>query len=282
MTVITSERHERVVLVRLNRPEALNALSQAMLDELMALLAPRDRDPGVGCFVITGNARAFAAGADIREMAAHSHAQMVRDDYFAGWERFAELRTPKIAAVAGHALGGGCELAMMCDFIYAAENARFGQPEVRIGVMPGMGGSQRLTRLVGRGKAMEMVLTGRCMTAQEAERAGLVARVFAPEALLDAALATAHEIAGYGRTAVQSAREAVVRAEELSLREGVLFERRVFHALFATDDQQEGMRAFLEKRPARFNRGTAVGATPGPDSSTPTRGDFDGRRSADG
>ncbi|HET9643780.1 MAG TPA: enoyl-CoA hydratase-related protein [Burkholderiaceae bacterium] len=252
MPLITSEKRGRVVLVRLNRPEALNALSQAMLEEILTLLEPLDSDDTVGCFVITGNERAFAAGADIKEMAPRSLEEMFGTDYFGGWERFAALRTPKIAAVAGHALGGGCELAMMCDFVYAADNARFGQPEVRIGVMPGIGGTQRLTRLIGRSKAMELILTGRSMNAREAEQAGLVARVFAPDELLPAALEAAEQIAGYGRMAVMAAREAVARAEELSLREGVLFERRVFHALFATADQKEGMQAFLEKRPPRF------------------------------
>lgn len=252
MPQILIERHERVVLVRLNRPEALNALSQGLLDELLGALEPLDRDPGVGCFVIAGGARAFAAGADIREMAALSHEEACERDYFADWERFAALRTPKIAAVAGHALGGGCELAMMCDFIYAADNARFGQPEVRIGVMPGIGGSQRLARLVGRGKAMEMILTGRPIDAHEAERAGLVARVFPTDRLLDEALRAAHEVAGFGRAAVRAAREAVAQAEELSLSQGVLFERRVFHGLFATADQREGMSAFLGKRAPVF------------------------------
>lgn len=258
MSLILAERHERVMLVRLNRPEALNALSQAMLDELLSVLLPLDNDPRIGCFVITGSDRAFAAGADIKEMAAHSHEQMVQSDYFAGWECFAALRTPKIAAVAGHALGGGCELAMMCDFIYAADNAQFGQPEIRIGVIPGMGGSQRLPRLIGRAKAMEMILTGRSLDAHDAERAGLVARVFPLSRLLPAALETAHQVAAYGRIAVQCAREAVARAEEVSLREGVLFERRVFHGLFATDDQKEGMQAFLDKRAPVFRhpRGT--------------------------
>ena len=254
MALILWERHERVVLVRLNRPEALNALSQAMLEELLALLRPLDEDPGVGCFVITGNERAFAAGADIREMAGRGQQEMLDSDYFAGWEGFAALRTPKIAAVAGHALGGGCELAMMCDIIYAAANARFGQPEIRIGVIPGIGGSQRLPRLIGKAKAMEMILTGRSLTAEEAERAGLVARVFPDAELIQASLEAAKAISGYSRAAVLLAREAVARADEMGLREGVLFERRVFHSLFGTADQKEGMRAFLEKRPPMFGR----------------------------
>ena len=256
MALILQERLDRVVLVRLNRPEALNALSQAMLEELLAALRPLDSDPGVGCFVLTGNERAFAAGADIREMAGRSRQDMLDSDYFSGWEGFAGLRTPKIAAVAGHALGGGCELAMMCDIIYAAANARFGQPEIRLGVMPGMGGSQRLPRLIGRAKAMDMILTGRSITAEEAERAGLVARVFPDADLIPASLAAAKIISEYGRASVMLAREAVARAEETGLREGVLFERRAFHSLIGTADQREGMRAFLEKRPAAFARGT--------------------------
>ncbi|MEO6098380.1 MAG: enoyl-CoA hydratase-related protein [Fibrobacteria bacterium] len=254
MALISWERHDRVVLVRLNRPEALNALSQAMLEELLALLTPLDRDPGTGCFVITGNGRAFAAGADIREMSEQSRQDMLESDYFAGWEKFADLRTPKIAAVAGHALGGGCELAMMCDIIYASPDARFGQPEVRIGVMPGMGGSQRLPRLIGKAKAMEMILTGRSITAGEAESAGLVARVFPAADLIQATLEIARTISGYGRAAVLLAREAVAQADEVGLREGILFERRVFHSLFGTADQKEGMRAFLEKRAPEFGR----------------------------
>lgn len=252
MALILTERHERVVLVYLNRPEVLNALSQALLDELLEVLEPLDRDASVGCFVITGSGRAFAAGADIREMSQLDHAGVCEEDYFAGWERFASLRTPKIAAVAGHALGGGCELAMMCDFIYAADSARFGQPEVRIGVMPGMGATQRLTRLVGRGKAMELILTGRTIDAVEAHHAGLVARVFPRAQLLDETLRAAHEVASNGRTSVRAAREAVAMAEELPLQQGVRYERRVFHGLFATADQQEGMNAFLEKRTPVF------------------------------
>lgn len=246
------ERHGRVVLVRLNRPHALNALNSETLGALMRVLAPLDADRSVGCVVLTGSERAFAAGADIKEMQPQSFQQMHDADYFAGWEAFARLRVPRIAAVAGYALGGGCELAMMCDIIYAADNAKFGQPEIKIGVMPGMGGSQRLTRLIGRTKAMDMILTGRMVDAQEAERAGLVARVFPLADLLPETLAAAQTIAGYGRTAVLAAREAVHVAEETSLAEGVRLERRAFHALFATADQKEGMQAFMEKRPARF------------------------------
>jgi enoyl-CoA hydratase len=246
------ERHERVALVRLNRPQALNALNSEVMHEILERLEPLDRDPGVGCFVITGNERAFAAGADIKEMAPQTFAEMFREDFFAPWERFARMRTPRIAAVSGYALGGGCELAMMCDLIFAAETARFGQPEIKLGVMPGIGGTQRLTRLVGRALAMDMVLTGRMIDAAEALRAGLVSRVLEPGQLLEQALEAAACIAGYGKPAAMMNREAVARAEETSLAEGLLFERRCFHALFATRDQKEGMAAFIEKRPAGF------------------------------
>jgi enoyl-CoA hydratase len=252
MNHIKVEQRDRVVTVQLHRPEVLNALNTELMTELVDTLRPLDRDPAVGCFVITGSERAFAAGADIREMEPKSSVEMLAEDFFAGWDGFAALRTPKIAAVAGYALGGGCELAMMCDVIYAADTARFGQPEITLGVIPGIGGTQRLTRLVGKAKAMDMILTGRLMDAAEAERAGLVARVFPADRLLAEAMAAAETIAGHGKLAAMTAREAVERAEEVGLREGLLFERRVFHALFATEDQTEGMRAFLEKRPARF------------------------------
>ncbi len=249
---IQLEQHERVVMVRLNQPEKLNALNYEMMCDLITMLKPLDRDPEVGCFVITGNGKAFAAGADIKELAGKTYMDMFHEDFLAGWEAFAALRTPKIAAVSGYALGGGCELAMMCDVIYAAENAKFGQPEIKLGVIPGMGGSQRLTKLIGRAKAMDMILTGRMIDAQEAERAGLVARVFPTEGFLDQVLENAHTIAGYGKTAVMVAREAVNQAEQSNLREGMLFERRSYHALWATHDQKEGMQAFLEKREPRF------------------------------
>jgi enoyl-CoA hydratase len=252
MDNIKIEQRNRVVIVHLHRPEVLNALNSELMTELVDALRPLDRDPGVGCFVVTGSERAFAAGADIREMAPKSSVEMFTEDFFAGWDGFTALRTPKIAAVAGYALGGGCELAMMCDIIYAADTARFGQPEITLGVIPGIGGTQRLTRLVGKAKAMDMILTGRLIDAAEAERAGLVARVFPADRLLPEALAAAEKIAGYGKPAAMTAREAVDRAQEVSLREGLLFERRVFHALFATEDQAEGMRAFLDKRPAHF------------------------------
>ena len=246
------ERTGRVVTARLHRPEVLNALSTELMEELVGALAPLDRDPDVGCFVISGSERAFAAGADIGEMAPKTAMELLAEDFFADWERFAALRTPKVAAVAGYALGGGCELAMMCDVIIAADDARFGQPEIKLGVIPGIGGTQRLTRLVGRAKAMDMILTGRTMDAGEAERAGLVSRVVPAGRLMAEAAEAASTIASFSKPAAIAAREAVGRAEETSLREGILFERRVFHALFAGDDQSEGMRAFLEKREPRF------------------------------
>ncbi|WP_329311304.1 enoyl-CoA hydratase [Streptomyces sp. NBC_01262] len=252
MNTLKIERHDRVVTVTLHRPEVLNALSTELMTELTDALRPLDRDPGVGCFVVTGSERAFAAGADIKEMADRTFPEMYAEDYFAGWDAFAALRTPKIAAVAGYALGGGCELAMLCDFVIAADTARFGQPEIKLGVIPGIGGTQRLTRLVGKAKAMDLILTGRLMDAAEAERSGLVARVVPAARLADEAATTAAAIASHGKPAAMAAREAVDRALEMGLREGVLFERRLFHSLFATEDQKEGMRAFLEKRPAHF------------------------------
>jgi enoyl-CoA hydratase len=248
------ERHDRVVLIRLNRPQARNALNSALMRELLDTLKRLDRDPGVGCFVITGTADFFAAGADIKEMYEKFYLDMVHEDYFAEWEAFAALRTPKLAAVAGYAYGGGCELAMMCDLIFAADTARFGQPEIRLGVMPGMGGTQRLTRLIGKSKAMDMILTGRSMSAEEAERSGLVSRVIAAGDLLEQSLAAAQMIAGFAKTATLAAREAVDRALESGLHDGIRFERRVFHGLFATEGQKEGMQAFLEKREPCFNR----------------------------
>jgi enoyl-CoA hydratase len=246
------EQVGRVVRVRLHRPEVLNALDTELMTELVDALTPLDRDPDVGCFVITGSDRVFAAGADIKEMAEKSAAEMMGEDYFAGWEAFAALRTPKVAAVAGYALGGGCELAMMCDVIIAADNAKFGQPEITLGVIPGIGGTQRLTRLVGRAKAMDLILTGRLIDAAEADRIGLVSRVVPAERLLAEAGEVAEQIAGYGKLAVMAARDCVDRALETGLDDGIRYERRVFHGLFATEDQKEGMRAFLEKRPAVF------------------------------
>lgn len=249
---IKIERDGRVVIVRLNRPKALNALNSDMLCQMITQMQKLDRDPEVGCFVITGNERAFAAGADIKELASKSYLDMFHEDFLSGWGKIAALRTPKIAAVSGYALGGGCELAMMCDMIFAAENAKFGQPEIKLGLIPGMGGSQRLTKLVGKAKAMDMILTGRMMDAHEAERSGLVARVIPNDDLLAETMATAHTIANYSKVAALVGREAVNQAEELSLNDGILYERRVYHALWATHDAQEGMQAFIEKRPPEF------------------------------
>jgi enoyl-CoA hydratase len=249
---ILVERKGRVVIVRLNRPKVLNALNSEVMRDMLAAMQPLDRDPEVGCFIITGSDRAFAAGADIKELASKSYQEMFEDDFLSGWDAFAALRTPKIAAVSGYALGGGCELAMMCDMIFASETARFGQPEIKLGLIPGMGGSQRLTRLVGKARAMDMILTGRMMGAEEAERAGLVARVIPDSKLMEETLAAAETIAAYSKRAVIVAREAVNQAEEMSLRDGRLFERRTYHALWATQDAKEGMRAFLEKREPQF------------------------------
>lgn len=249
---ILVEKLDRVVHITLNRPEALNALNLAVMQEVTESLAQYDADPEVGCFVISGSEKAFAAGADIKEMQSQSYTDMLKANWFAGWDKLVRTRTPILAAVNGYALGGGCELAMMCDVIYAGDRAKFGQPEIKLGVIPGMGGSQRLTKLIGKSKAMDMILTGRMMDADEAERSGLVARTFPAADLIDEVLKIAAEIAGFGKLSTQTAKEAVNRAEELGITEGVLFERRTFHALFATHDQKEGMAAFAEKREAKF------------------------------
>ncbi|HEV7438731.1 MAG TPA: enoyl-CoA hydratase [Methylobacterium sp.] len=249
---ILTETRGRVLLITLNRPKALNALNAQLTEELIAAATEADADSEIGCLVITGSAKAFAAGADIKEMQSATYAEMYAGDRFSAWDRFSAVRTPTIAAVAGYALGGGCELAMMCDIILAADNAVFGQPEIKLGVMPGIGGSQRLTRAIGKAKAMEMCLTGRNMDAAEAERAGLVARVVPADGLLDDALRTAETIAGMSKPIAMMTKEAVNRAHETTLTEGIRFERRVFHAMFATADQKEGMAAFVEKRPAKF------------------------------
>ena len=243
------ERHGPVALIRLNRPAALNALNSQLMGELAAALSAMDRDDGVRAIVLTGSEKAFAAGADVREMSDRGFAQIFRENLFADEaDRIRATRKPIIAAVAGFCLGGGCELAMLCDFIIAADTARFGQPEVNLAVIPGIGGTQRLTRLIGRAKSMDLHLTGRMMGADEAERAGLVARIVPAADLVSEALAAATTIAEKSQIAVIAAKEAVHRADELTLAEGVLFERRLFQSLFATDDQKEGMRAFLEKR----------------------------------
>ncbi|HEU0066506.1 MAG TPA: enoyl-CoA hydratase [Sphingomonas sp.] len=243
------ERRDAVTLVTLNRPHALNALNAQLLTDLLTAMAAFDADDGQRCAVITGSAKAFAAGADIKEMSAQGFADMYAADYFAGWDRFARTRKPVIAAVAGYALGGGCELAMMCDFILAADTAKFGQPEIKLGVSPGMGGSQRLTRAVGKAKAMEMCLTGRMIDAAEAERAGLVARIVPADVLVDEAVKTAAAIAGMPPLAAIANKEMVAAAFETQLAMGIQFERRLFHGLFGTADQKEGMAAFVDKRP---------------------------------
>ncbi len=252
---ILVETRGRVGLVTLNRPKALNALNAALLDELDRALSGFDRDEAVGCVVLTGSERAFAAGADIREMADRTYPATYADDLFAVGDRIARHRLPVIAAVAGFALGGGCELAMMCDIILAADTAVFGQPEIKLGVIPGIGGTQRLARAIGKAKAMELCLTGRNMGAEEAERSGLVARVVPAADLMADAMKTAETIASMSRPVAMMTKEAVDRADETSLAEGVRFERRVFHALFATQDQKEGMAAFVAKRPAAFTHG---------------------------
>ncbi|HUO97921.1 MAG TPA: enoyl-CoA hydratase [Rhizomicrobium sp.] len=242
-----------VGVITLNRPKAINALNQALLSELCEALEAFDADPAVRCIVLTGSERAFAAGADIKEMAPKSYVDMFAADFFAAHsERIAAIRKPVIAAVAGYALGGGCELAMLCDFIIAADTAKFGQPEITLGVIPGMGGSQRLTRLVGKSKAMDMCLSGRTMDAAEAERAGLASRVVPAADLMAEAMKTAARIAEYSLPVLLMAKEAVNRSYETTLAEGLKFERRLFHATFATEDQKEGMAAFAEKRKPAF------------------------------
>jgi enoyl-CoA hydratase len=249
---ILVEQKNRVGLITLNRPKVLNALNQKLTSELLEAAEAFDRDPAVGCIVITGSERAFAAGADIVEMQDRSYMDMYDSDWFSAWDRLVAVRTPLVAAVAGFALGGGCELAMICDVILAADTARFGQPEIKLGVMPGIGGSQRLTRFVGKSKAMEMCLTGRMMDAAEAERSGLVSRVIPAAELLADALKTAEAIASMSRPITMMTKESINRSYETTLTEGVRFERRVFHAMFATNDQKEGMNAFVEKKKAKF------------------------------
>jgi len=246
------EVRERVGLITLNRPQALNALNSQLISELNLVLDRLEADPEVGCMVITGSAKAFAAGADIKEMVDKDYPSIYLDDFFAAADRIGNRRKPLIAAVAGYALGGGCELALMCDFIYAADNARFGLPELSLGVTPGIGGTQRLTHALGKAKAMELCLTGRQLGAAEAERAGLVALVFPAAELLEQTLKVAQGIAAKSLPASMLVKECVNRAFELGLSEGVRFERRVFHSLFASHDQKEGMRAFVEKRQAQF------------------------------
>src|SRR3954465_8069413 len=243
---ILVETHGHVGLIKLNRPKALNALSDALVTELAIAVDAFEADDEIGCIVLTGSERAFAAGADIKEMASRTFVDVYLSDFITKkWGRVATTRKPVIAAVAGYALGGGCELAMMCDFILAADTAKFGQPEITIGTIPGSGGTQRLTRLVGRSKAMEMILTGRMIDAAEAERSGLVARIVPAAELVEEAVRTAEKIAGFSRPVVMMAKEAVSRAEESHLADGVRFERRLFHSTFALEDRREGMTAFL-------------------------------------
>jgi len=242
-----------VGIITLNRPKAMNALSSPLMDELTAVLDDFEHNDTVRAIVLTGNEKAFAAGADIKEMSSKTYVDAYLENFItAGWERITRCRKPVVAAVAGYALGGGCELAMMCDFILAADNAKFGQPEITIGIIPGAGGTQRLTRLVGKSKAMEMCLTGRMMDADEAERAGLVSRVVPLADLLDDAITTAEKIAGFSRPSVAMAKDAVNSALNTTLTEGVMVERRLFHSLFSTNDQKEGMAAFAEKRAPNF------------------------------
>jgi len=251
---ILVETRDRAGLITLNRPKALNALNDSLMDELGAALLAFDADEAIGAMVITGSEKAFAAGADIGAMSTWSYMDVFKSEYISrNWETIKRIRKPVIAAVSGYALGGGCELVMMCDIVIAAETARFGQPEIKLGIIPGAGGTQRLPRAVGKAKAMDLVLTARMMDAAEAERAGLVSRVVAADKLLEEALAAAATIAGQSLPAVMMAKEAINRAYEAPLAEGMLFERRLFHSLFATSDQKEGMAAFVEKRPANFS-----------------------------
>ena len=255
-TILTSTQGpdgRQAGIVTLNRPKQLNALNDQLMDELASALKAFDADQSIGCIILTGSEKAFAAGADIDAMAQYGFADVYKQDFITrNWEQIRSTRKPVIAAVSGFALGGGCELAMMCDFIIAADNAKFGQPEIRLGIIPGAGGTQRLPRAVGKAKAMDMALTGRMMDATEAERAGLVSRVVPADKLMDEALAAALTICSYGQIAVMAAKEAVNRAFESSLSDGVMFERRLFHATFATQDQKEGMDAFVNKRKPVF------------------------------
>ena len=251
---ILTEKRDHVLLITLNRTSALNALNAKMMQEIAAALAEADRDPRIGASVITGTERAFAAGADVKEMAELTFPQSFVDNYAASYEAIAKSRKPIIAAVAGYALGGGCELAMMCDIIIAADTAKFGQPEITLGIIPGIGGTQRLVHAVGKAKAMDLILTGRMMEAEEAESAGLVARVVPVDDLIDTALEAADKIAELSHAAVMMAKEAVNGAFEMPLSQGLLFERRAFQSLFATEDQKEGMEAFIEKRSAQFKQ----------------------------
>ena len=251
--MILTKTEGRVAIITLNRPKQLNALNDQLMDELGAALNAFDADEQIRCMILTGSEKAFAAGADIGAMSSYSFADVYKSDYITrNWEQIRSIRKPVIAAVSGFALGGGCELAMMCDFIIAADNARFGQPEIKLGIIPGAGGTQRLPRAVGKAKAMDLVLTGRMMDAAEAERSGLVSRVVPLDKLMEEAMAAALQICDYGQIAVMAAKEAVNRAYEGTLADGIMFERRLFHATFATEDQKEGMDAFVNKRKPAF------------------------------
>lgn len=252
MALVETKTEDGVGIITINRPEALNAVNAEVMDGLISAAANFDADEAIGCILITGEGKAFVAGADIKEMQTKSYMDMFLADRQSEWEGFAATRTPMIAAVNGFALGGGCEIAMMCDIIIASEKAKFGQPEIKLGVTPGWGGSQRLTKAVGKAKAMDLILTGRMMDAEEAERSGLVARVVPHDDLMTVAMETAKTIAGMGAPSVMIAKEQVNRAFETTLEEGLRFERRTFYSLFATEDQKEGMAAFAEKRPPEF------------------------------
>ncbi len=248
---IETEVEGRVATIRFNRPDKLNALNTQVMDEVLAAATDFDADPDIGCLLLTGKGRAFAAGADIAELAVQDYASMYASDFFAGWDRFAALRLPKLAAVNGFALGGGCEVAMMCDVVLASDTAKFGQPEIKIGCIPGIGGTQRLTRLIGRARAMDLILTGRMIGAAEALAMGLVSRVIVQDDLAEVAMATAREIAGFPRDIAMMARACVNMADQATLEGGVRFERQMYHALFGSEAQKEGMAAFLEKHPPR-------------------------------
>ncbi|MFM1816112.1 MAG: putative enoyl-CoA hydratase [Pseudomonadota bacterium] len=252
---IIAKTEGKVGVITLNRPDALNALNNQLIGELNEVVDAWERDDAIGCIIITGSEKAFAAGADIKEMQSKSYMDVYKEDFISSWERITRCRKPVIAAVSGFALGGGCELAMMCDFIIASDTAKFGQPEIKLGIMPGAGGTQRLTRFVGKSKAMEMCLTGRMIDAAEAERSGLVSRVVPAADLMAEAMKAASAIASMSMPAVMMTKETINRAYETTLSEGIRFERRVFHAMFATEDQKEGMAAFAEKRKANFKNG---------------------------
>lgn len=250
-TILTTVAN-RVATIQFNRPEALNALNTQVMEEVVAAASAFDADPDIGAILLTGNERAFAAGADIKELMQHDYAAMYAKDYFAPWDRFAALRTPKIAAVRGYALGGGCEVAMACDILLASATARFGQPEVKIGCIPGIGGTQRLTRLIGKAAAMDLILTGRMIDAEEALRLGLTSRVIPDHQIMDEARQVAQTIAGYAKDIAMMARACVLEAENTTLNAGLRFERQMYHALFGSPAQREGMAAFVEKRPPKF------------------------------